>query len=1357
MIPFRTANGATFRCQIDPDWTSYANLNFYTAEQGQIPFHLSLRLADSLAVINQKDARGWHREDHIALTFPQRRFPVTLSFDAHAVTVDVDGVQLGRFPRLPRFDRTARFLLRRGYPRLRQITLCTAEGAVPWETVETRDHTFDRLWNDVRPGAGLVLTDWMELAERLPLGQTDPRHAVILPGSSAPVALRPATQAPSSVPNTFALPEGIAAVLVPGRIWLTTGPDAAAELPVIDLLTGDARPPLRIDRTALAQRLLRQTRSGGIANDDIAALQAIEHVCHSGIWPALDPQVHSTLVAAAARLGLSGFLTKAIGTTPPAMVPQTAPSATPLAGLTADLSRLLATAPDRAALADWLATALPPYDGAEPEHLALTLCPSFCEHDPFDLLHAALSARGLPPVRSSDDVGYVSLRLPFQLLDGDYDQVISRLHLLASRHGGWLASAAVGWIARTIASPGTLPIPERQRLAIINAFCTLLTAQAKDPWGRTPCHGLMDGLLALLRQLARLPPDLRGTLEQTALTAYGLSPRFWSRLPSTADHDTLSAFAPGLLTAGRAFARLTDPADAAAALSALHTLKVEGVAAAALCLHPAAGLRQTAPWHPDLLLRDLFRPGATDDPDFDARSAIARSQPTIGRAPRPAPFEALERKLGQTAFDLITHWHTTAPPQRLARLDAVLTDALALSGSAAGHVGLAVSLGLIRALRDDPAAVSLGLAGLRQMVTAAQVTPDALTSPAATPALQAVRADPQLGPLVHAALGLSAPPPVQSTHASPPPDAAGALFNTVVVVMSCHPNLATRIAALRRGWQADLTRLGIPYIVVVGGSTDPQPAADVICLNAPDDYEGLPQKSLAAIAHVHQHFPGRRMLKVDDDCFLDVDEYFFSLSSLKADYYGRPLARARGQMDRSWHMGKSSSLRGRHDLDKSPEPSTYADGGSGYLLSPAAINALLTKASTAEGQRLIDASFMEDKLVGDLLALSGIRVTGDDYRVHVLRRARAGGLLVPKWENTCLPFAGSGVKLAHLDGHDLQSLAVRTAKTRRPATAKIWPTLIPARLGAQSHALDLISPPARFDSARKAPLAVVACLRNEIAMLPHFLAHYRALGVDSFLIADNGSDDGTLEHLAAQPDVALFTVDSDYSQSHYGVLWQQALLAQRTGLWSVVADADELLTWTADATGDLQGLLSGRDFTDHDAARVFMLDMYPQGPLSGTDFTDQPPFTAAPFIDRDPFLTTALGRGPFSDAHTFTSATRHRLLPGSRPELFVAQKIALLRYQPWMRLSDGLHYVAETRLSPRALLFGHFKYTAAFRAKAVAEVARGQHFNNAEEYRKYLTLISEGRETIYDPTLSVRWTDSPFVQSVLSTGKPPAL
>ena len=71
------------------------------------------------------------------------------------------------------------------------------------------------------------------------------------------------------------------------------------------------------------------------------------------------------------------------------------------------------------------------------------------------------------------------------------------------------------------------------------------------------------------------------------------------------------------------------------------------------------------------------------------------------------------------------------------------------------------------------------------------------------------------------------------------------------------------------------------------------------------------------------------------------------------------------------------------------------------------------------------------------------------------------------------------------------------------------------------------------------------------------------------------------------------------------------------------------------------------------------------------------------------------------------------------------------------------------RVARRELLFGHFKYNADFRRKAQAETARRQHFNGAEEYQKYLALVSEGRDVLYEEGLSVHWTEASFVRARL--------
>jgi len=65
----------------------------------------------------------------------------------------------------------------------------------------------------------------------------------------------------------------------------------------------------------------------------------------------------------------------------------------------------------------------------------------------------------------------------------------------------------------------------------------------------------------------------------------------------------------------------------------------------------------------------------------------------------------------------------------------------------------------------------------------------------------------------------------------------------------------------------------------------------------------------------------------------------------------------------------------------------------------------------------------------------------------------------------------------------------------------------------------------RLGPAPRLPRGAIPCfavMRDEAVRLPHWLAHHRALGVDRFLIVDNGSTDGTLDMLRAEPDVTVW-------------------------------------------------------------------------------------------------------------------------------------------------------------------------------------------------------------------------------------------
>lgn len=1366
MLLFRASRGARFRCEADFTRDQAMNLHFHDAARRVTPFHVSIRRDEKVIVVNRRSVAGWHREIVFPALFAQEPVPVEVAFGPWAVTLSVAGQRIGRFDRLPRCDARGRYKLRRGFPQLRWIAYVDIEGAtVP----------------------GSVLIDGpTQISPRYDVPHVNDAFEVVLDIAPDQIASQDGTAVlriagfDETIPTVLCrLPYAAEAGqggaraqalvgLVPGRVWAT-----GADRLEIELMASGGRRlgAVTLTRAEAAQRIGALVQTGALVNDDRAALQAIEHARHAGILARLTPEQRVGLLRVAGHYRLDRYLLDGQRVPPP-------PASEPRdrQGIDALRDRFTATlrqSPQTDAIALLQAlmaeTALP---RQARKALLIALTEWFCLNGGMSDLARLWRAQGLragatPP---DADAWALSASLPLLYAEERFAEVAEVLRRLARPVPGWVLSPCIGWVAGALAraTPGLDGVrPDAdQRCAILRGVMRWVSVQSKSYWGRAPCLVLIDGLVALLAAGNRGPATEYTALVRRVLRVYALSPAFWAAVEASKAADDWSLPAP-MAEAHRAFAELRallaqgaaeTPEERARLDRALRVFQTFGCADLARFrrdLFGPAGVPSVAGALPcpddiraaglnpqDAALRLIAHPlavdRAADRPEALAKAAQDGMKTAYVHAPK-GPFGALQAQVFQDATRLLH-----APDAAL--LEGLLDRLAPLADARGRFLGLGVALGLVNGLLSQGRSVEAAQVA-RRIATLAAKPADSPAPALAFAALIHTHPDHAVTRQLQTALAgrMGVAPALPDAQDLDQP--VNPLLDTVVCVYTCRANLGTRVRAIREGWMRLLPPMGVPCLVFVGDG-DGRREGDVVHLAAPDDYEGLPEKTLAMTRWVQDNTRFSWLVKVDDDCFLDPQAFFADLAYRKFDYYGRPLARARGSMDRAWHMAKSTSARGRLELDKSPEPSIYADGGSGYALSRRAMMALCDAAASPEGQTLRHLSFMEDKLVGDLLALRRIPLSGEDYHVSILRRSGTDGPSVPAWENGFLPFQGAAIKLVHLDGPEQQAALLRDRDRPWPRSHKVWPSFQPVRLGRKSNALDLVSDPVRLARVNAAPVAVVACLRNESFMIARFLDHYRALGVQGFLIADNGSDDGTVEYLAAQPDVALFSVDTPYADSHYGVAWQQALIANfRCGRWSLMADADEFLFWNTDLSGSMPDLVRGFDAEGATAARVFMLDMYPQGPLSGADFAAAGPFAQAPFVDRAPFLAVSGARGPFSNEPIWTSALRHRLIPGSRAELFVAQKYALLKYQPWMQLSAGLHFVANANPSRRELVFAHFKYNAAFRAKARAEVARRQHFNDAEEYRHYLALLSEGREMVFDPEVSVRFDACDFVRA----------
>jgi Glycosyl transferase family 2/Galactosyltransferase len=575
--------------------------------------------------------------------------------------------------------------------------------------------------------------------------------------------------------------------------------------------------------------------------------------------------------------------------------------------------------------------------------------------------------------------------------------------------------------------------------------------------------------------------------------------------------------------------------------------------------------------------------------------------------------------------------------------------------------------------------------------------------------------------------------------------------DVVVAIYSCAANLDTQVEAIRRTWLSDLVRRGIPHVIVVGGG-DGKIHGDVIHLDVADDYESLPDKTLALLRWFLAERQETYLIKIDDDCFLNVDGYFDSLSYRRFHYYGRRIKREVGSTDRLWHQAKSGSKYARLSIDRSPEPSVYADGGGGYSLSRFAVSAALAEADTRWGKRLKASSFLEDKFLGDLLSRRNITPANDEYESYQRRRTFAGAVPVAMWENSFFPSLLSPSIMVHLDRAEDQAKANAMLNSPRLGPNKIWPTFEEIGLSPNSNQLELLTDNERANELLRENLFVICVERNEKIMLPHFLQHYRSLGVRAFLFVDNLSDDGSREFLLEQPDVVLYSSDTEYKASHFGVSWQQAILGNHAiGKWALLADADEFLVLPSQFTR-LQEVCDALDGERATTTCVVMVDMYPKGALADADFDVSAPFECAPWFDRDPVVPWALSMGAFSNAPTFVSRLRHRLLRGGPPHDFTSQKYALMRYSSGARIGEGVHYVVNLKPGSIRLWFAHFKYHRGFQQKVRAEIARGQHFNGAAEYRRYAGMLAESAGGFWDTNLSTRFEGPATFERWVSSG-----
>lgn len=284
----------------------------------------------------------------------------------------------------------------------------------------------------------------------------------------------------------------------------------------------------------------------------------------------------------------------------------------------------------------------------------------------------------------------------------------------------------------------------------------------------------------------------------------------------------------------------------------------------------------------------------------------------------------------------------------------------------------------------------------------------------------------------------------------------------------------------------------------------------------------------------------------------------------------------------------------------------------------------------------------------------------------------------------------------------------------------------------------------RTSEIRPDDLLLFCTQRNEAVRLPYFLDYYREMGVGHFFFVDNDSTDGSLDYLAEQPDVSVWSTTASYKRARFGVDWLNWLQRKYAhGHWALTVDPDEFLVYPFCDTRPLRALTDWLDASSIKSFSAMLLDMYPKGRLDEQHYHEgQNPMEIASWFDS--------GNYTISRNYRFANLW---IQGGPRSRVFfpdTPEKAPALNKVPLVKWDKKYTYVSSTHmLLPRGLnqvydewggekasgVLLHAKFLDTFGAKAAEELSRSQHYAGSVEYKAYAEQLKD------NPQLWCKWSE----------------
>lgn len=269
-------------------------------------------------------------------------------------------------------------------------------------------------------------------------------------------------------------------------------------------------------------------------------------------------------------------------------------------------------------------------------------------------------------------------------------------------------------------------------------------------------------------------------------------------------------------------------------------------------------------------------------------------------------------------------------------------------------------------------------------------------------------------------------------------------------------------------------------------------------------------------------------------------------------------------------------------------------------------------------------------------------------------------------------------------------------------------------------------------------------VKNEEYFIPHFLDHYRALGVSNFVIYDDKSTDSSRQILEQQNDCTIITSDFSFGQKlivgDYLVPFNDILKNSIHELfypdkWGIYVDCDEFLVLPENEV-DLHSLINNLEKNNQYHSFGPMVDFYPKTLEARNYNSSFSPFEGCPYFDKGPVFSWDRKNSRASTISGIRLRLKQMLMAEFPEELSKINngvvfngssvKTPLIKHGMGI-LRKGAHYTNIEPSLKHQVALAHFKFYPSLDSKLKEALFRKQYYGGSVEYM-FINLMLEKLE-----------------------------